>query len=262
MSIANTASAGHHIEHHHAHHFESEEHQYESSKQGIWLFMATEILMFGGLFVAYLIYKSLYPQVWHEGSKLLNVSFGATNTVVLITSSLTMALAIYYIQLNRRFLAILCLGITIACALTFMVIKYFEYSHKIHVGTVPGKFALVDNSNPASKTRIAALVEESVGKSDKELREEHGVSLAEIDHLSRLKDVHNWQLFLGFYFVMTGLHGLHVIIGACLIFWLLLRTINGEFGPDYYTPVEGVGIFWHIVDLIWIYLFPLFYLVG
>ena len=258
MSTANSAT----IEHHHAHHYESEEHQYDSSKQGIWLFMATEILMFGGLFVAYLIYKSLYPSVWHEGSKLLNVAFGATNTVVLITSSLTMALAIYFIQLNRRFLSIVMLSITIACALAFMVIKYFEYSHKIHVGTVPGKYALVDNTNPSSKSKIADLVERSATKSDAELHEELGVSLVEIDHLSKLKDVKNWQLFLGFYFVMTGLHGLHVLIGAALIFWLLLRTIRGEFGPNYYTPVEGIGIFWHIVDLIWIYLFPLFYLVG
>ncbi|MCP5499188.1 MAG: cytochrome c oxidase subunit 3 family protein [Leptospiraceae bacterium] len=273
MSIANPENTTEAPVFHHAHHFQSAEHQYSSSKQGIWLFMVTEILMFGGLFVAYLIYHSLYPEIFHHASQLLNVKMGAVNTVVLITSSLTMALSIYFLQINDTKKAAASLAITFACAMTFMVVKYFEYSHKIHMGTVPGNYAyILDKNGERVKPKVEALVEQSAGMTNRELEEKLHMNRTELDHYKALIKLQtfngeestgkNWPLFFGFYFVMTGLHGIHVLMGAGLIFWLLLRTIRGDFSSAYYTPVEGVGLFWHIVDLIWIYLFPLLYLVG
>ncbi len=217
----NTDNAKH--EHHFAHHFRDVVHEYDSSKEGIWLFMVTEILMFGGLFVAYIIYHSLYPEMFAEGAKQTNWLMGFINTLVLITSSLTMALSIFYVQKNERQKATWMLAFTILCGAIFMMIKYFEYTHKIHLGFLPGK--MLD---------VAAV------------KPEHA----------------NLGLYFGLYYVMTGLHGTHVLIGMGLITWLLIRNVRGDFSPSYYLPLEGVGIFWHIVDLIWIFLFPLLYLIG
>ncbi|PJZ71235.1 cytochrome oxidase subunit III [Leptospira perolatii] len=249
-----------HAEFHHAHHFESADHQYESSKQGIWLFLVTEILMFGGLFVAYAIYHSLYPQVFHAGSKQLSIPLGAVNTVVLLFSSFTMAIGINYVQRGLKKKAIIALTATIICAMIFMVVKYFEYSHKFHVGTVPGKYAYTDDTR--TTTKVAALVKEATELGAQEREHKLHMDEHEYTHLRHLNDTKNWPLFFGFYFIMTGVHGAHVLIGAFLIFWVLIKTIRNQVGPEYYTPVEGVGLFWHVVDLIWIYLFPLLYLVG
>ncbi len=217
MSTAKPTTGSH--EHHFAHHFDSAEHEYESSKQGIWLFMVTEILMFGGLFVAYTFFKNMYPAMFHEGSHHLNRWMGGLNTVVLITSSLTMALAIHYVQVGKNNKAFWNLFFTVLCAATFMVVKYFEYMEKIHHGLLPG-------------SNFHAEAEAS-----------------------------NLALFFGFYFMMTGLHGIHVLCGIGLITWLMIRLKRGDFNQNYYTAMEGVGLFWHVVDLIWIYLFPLFYLI-
>lgn len=217
MSIAN--SAEHASEHHFAHQYQSAEHEYDSTKQGVWLFLVTEVLMFGGLFVGYAIFHHVYPDIFREGGTFLDWRLGALNTTVLITSSLTMALGIRFNQTRERTKAIVCLATTVLCGAGFLCIKYIEYSHKIHEGLLPG--ALFHYEGP---------------------------------HLPNL------ALYFSFYFMMTGLHGIHVFVGMCLITWVLIRTIRGEFGPDYYTPVEGVGLFWHLVDLIWIYLFPLLYL--
>jgi len=242
MSIAKTED-GHF---HHAHHFKNLNHQYDSAKQGVWLFMVTEILMFGGLFVAYLIYKSIYAPIFHVGSSYLDVKMGSINTVVLITSSFTMALGIYFNQKNKPKQAVIALLLTIVCALTFMVIKYFEYSHKIHLGLVPGKYF----NNPEFQQEVADFINAMP-------IENLTPVISDINHMKKIA-----PLYFGFYFVMTGLHGFHVVIGACLILWVTIKTARGQFGAEYYTPVEGVGLFWHIVDLIWIYLFPLLYLVG
>jgi cytochrome c oxidase subunit 3 len=232
-----TTASNSHSGFHHAHHFKNAEHQYSSSKQGIWLFLCTEILMFGGLFVGYLIFQSLYPEVFHIGSKHLDWKLGAFNTVVLLVSSFTMAAAIHYVQTGKKQPALINLIITIICALIFMVVKYFEYSHKIHEGTLPGHFFTTDlfnNVKLVSNGYEAALMDpKKIG-----------------------------AVFYGFYFIMTGLHGLHVVAGATLIGWITLKVASGKVGPEYYTPVEGVGLFWHVVDLVWIYLFPLLYLVG
>lgn len=227
MSTANHAQG---TGHHHAHHFESAEHEYSSSKQGIWLFLCTEILMFGGLFVAYAVFHHIYPKLFVAGSTFVDWRLGAANTVVLLTSSLTMALGIYYAQKRDKNKAVLMLAITILCGAIFMAIKYVEYSHKIHLGLLPGSWF----SGSLDVTFPDGTVER----------------------------IDNLPLYFSFYFMMTGLHGIHVLVGMGLILWALLRTRKGEFGPEYYTPVEGVGLFWHLVDLVWIYLFPLLYLVS
>lgn len=220
MSTDNThVQGGVHV----AHHFKTAEQQYESGKQGIWLFMLTEILMFGAIFVGYAIYHRMYPEMFSEGASHLDWKMGFVNTLVLIFSSFTMALGITYNQKNQPKKAAAALAVTILCGAIFMVIKYFEYSHKIHMGILPGKFLDV--------AKVGA---------------EHA----------------NLGLYFGFYYCMTGLHGFHVLLGMGLIAWCLFRTMRGDFNAKYFTPVEGVGIFWHIVDLIWIFLFPLLYLVG
>lgn len=219
MSTNNTHTTGGHV----AHHFRDAEHQFESAKQGIWLFMVTEILMFGGLFVGYAIFHSIYPQMFSEGASHLDWRLGFVNTLVLIVSSYTMAMSIHHLQKNEKDQAVTKLWITVACGLVFMVIKAFEYSSKFQHGLFPGH--LLD------------------------------VAKAHAEYA-------NLGMYYGFYFCMTGLHGLHVLIGMGLIIWLAIRAKRGDFSSEYFTPVEGVGIFWHIVDLIWIFLFPLLYLVG
>lgn len=225
--------------HHHAHHFRDADHEFDASKLGVWLFLTTEILMFGGLFVGYAIFHGRYPEVFAAGAKFLDWRLGATNTVVLLVSSFTMALGIYYSQTNQRKKAVWSLLITLICAGIFMVIKYLEYQHKFHLGAAPGNFFdLKFDELPESLRQIGLT----------------GPTLPE--HLKEL------PMYFGFYFLMTGLHGSHVIVGMGLIIWVLLRARKDEFNAHYYTPVEGVGLFWHLVDLIWIFLFPLLYLIG
>lgn len=218
MSTDNHTS---HAGHPHAHHFNDAKHEYTTSKEGVWLFLTSEILMFGGLFVGYLIYQGLYPEVFREGSTHTDWRMGALNTIVLLTSSLTMVLGVHYSQHNQKDKAVKALAVTVLCGAIFMVVKYFEYSHKIHLGLLPGTWYSADK---------------------------HGLD--------------NIGLYYSFYFMMTGLHGIHVLGGMGLITWVMLRARKGEFSDKYYTPVEGVGLFWHLVDLIWIFLFPLLYLVG
>jgi cytochrome c oxidase subunit 3 len=203
------------------HHFTDAEQQRESAKLGMWVFLLTEILLFGGLFVAYGIFRAWYPEMFYNAHKALDVTLGTTNTIVLITSSLTMALSIHAIQINRPKRTITFLILTLILAGVFLGIKYIEYHHKFELGQLPGRFYTftgIPGSNP--------------------------------------------HIFFSVYFAMTGLHGLHVIFGMIAISWVLRRTVRNEFSPDYYTPVEMVGLYWHLVDMIWIFLFPLLYLIG
>ncbi len=207
--------------HHFAHHFKSAFHEFDSCKVGMWLFLLQEVLFFSPLFVAYAVFRAKNPEAWHEASHLLDWKLGALNTLVLICSSFTMAMAVRSAQNGQREKTVKHLAITILCAFGFLIIKYIEYSHKIHVGLLPaGMFSYEGLQHPQAK------------------------------------------LFFSLYFMMTGLHGIHVLIGIGLLVWILLRSKKGEFGPEYFTPVELVGLYWHFVDLVWIYLFPLLYLVG
>ncbi len=209
------------MEHVVPHHFETATQAYDASKLGVWLFMVTEILMFGGLFCAYIVFRSLYPDMFHEASHHLNRVMGAINTVVLICSSFTMAMAVNLTRHDEHRKAQWMLLVTLLFAATFMVVKYFEYTHKIHAGLLPGSHF----------------------------------------HFEELKHPKT-PLFFSLYFMMTGLHGAHVLAGMILIFWVFLKSRKGQLSAKYYTPVELIGIFWHLVDLIWIYLFPLLYLIG
>ena len=206
---------------HLAHHFADVAQQKESAKLGMWLFLVTEMLLFGGLFCAYAVFRAWNPDMFYNAHKFLDVRLGTINTFVLISSSLTMALAIRSLQVDLKKHAATYLTLTLMLAATFLVIKYFEYSHKIHLGQLPGKyytFTGVEGTNP--------------------------------------------HIFFSMYFAMTGLHGIHVLVGMGVIAVMLMKTRQGVFSRDYYTPVEMTGLYWHLVDLIWIYLFPLFYLIG
>jgi len=203
------------------HHFSDTHQQAESAKLGMWLFLLTEVLLFGGLFCFYAIYRAWNPDIFHNAHVHLDVVMGTINTIVLITSSVTMALAIRSMQLGQKTNTIRLLTVTLILAGLFLVVKYFEYEHKIHLGQLPGKFYTfegIEGNNP--------------------------------------------HIFFSTYFLMTGLHGIHVLAGMATILWLIIKTRAGRFSKDYYTPIEMTGLYWHLVDLIWIFLFPLFYLVG
>ncbi len=202
------------------HHFVDADQQFEAAKMGMWIFMVTEILMFGGLFAAYIVFRLWYPDLFTEASTQLDTFWGAVNTVVLIGSSLTVAMAIKSAQKNQVKNIAINLGITLALAGIFMVIKYFEWTHKFDLGIFPGEFYAFDG----------------------------------IDHEKA-------NVFYSLYYLMTGLHGIHVLIGMGLMGWLLWRALKGHFNSEYYTPVEITGLYWHLVDIIWIFLFPLFYLI-
>jgi len=204
-----------------AHHFSDAEQQRESAKLGMWVFLLTEILLFGGLFVAYSIYRAWNPEIFHNAHVHLDITLGALNTVVLITSSVTMALAIRNMQLGMRKQAMVNLTVTLLLASVFLVVKYFEYNHKFHLGQLPGRFYTFE-----------------------------GIAGG------------NPHIFFSVYFLMTGLHGIHVLAGMAAIGWMLIRTGRGHFSAAYHTPIEMTGLYWHLVDMIWIFLFPLLYLVG
>jgi cytochrome c oxidase subunit 3 len=206
---------------HVAHHFDKADTQFDANRMGIWIFLVTEVLFFGGLFCAFFIFQNWYFDSFVEAHNYLDWRLGGLNTIVLITSSLTMALAVRAAQTNDKARVTRMLAITIACAAAFLCIKFYEYHHKIVEGLLPG-----------------------------------GAFTAAGFHSS------NPKVFFSLYFMMTGIHGLHVVIGMGLIMWILLRNVRGEFSSRYYAPVEGVGLYWHLVDLVWIYLFPLLYLVG
>lgn len=203
------------------HHFEGHEHQFDAGKMGIWVFLFTEIMFFSGLFVAYTIYRTMHPEVFVGAAQYLDTTMGAINTCVLIFSSLTAAWAVRNAQLGQNRALIINLTLTLLCAAAFMVIKYLEYSHKFHIGLLPGKWFV-----------------EEIGRPD------------------------TLKTFFGIYFAMTGLHGIHVLLGIFVFIWLLKRAIRGDFTPEYYGPIDFTALYWHLVDLIWIFLFPLLYLIN
>ncbi len=191
-----------------------------AAKMGMWLFLAQEVLFFSGVFLAYAVYRYFYPETFLRAHEFLSVPLGGLNTLVLITSSLTMALAVRAAHTSNRRALIVNLSMTSGFAFVFLAVKSVEYSHKFHEGMLPGKF------------------------------------YAAHEHIEGLP-----HLFFGIYFIMTGLHAIHVIAGIIVLIWILRRGVRGEFDENYYTPVENVGLYWHLVDVIWIFLFPLLYLV-
>ena len=190
----------------------------EGSKLGIWLFIFTELLFFGGLFVTYAVYRHANPQAFHLAAQQLDVAIGTINTVILLISSMTIAMATTAIQKKDKRTTLILIVITLVLALVFLINKYFEWGAKIDHGIYPG----------------SPLLEE-LGRGD--------------------------ILFFGLYFFMTGLHALHIIIGMVLIAVILVRVRKGKITFDNFQLLENGGLYWHLVDLIWIFLFPLFYLI-
>ncbi len=261
-----------------AHHFDTPQQQFTSAKLGMWAFLLTEILFFSGLFCAYAVYRRNYPEVFYDGHHFLNTTLGAVNTVVLLFSSLTMAVAVRCAQLNQRRGLITCLSITLICAGIFLVIKYNEYKVKWDHHMVPGQAKIEAALGIADDEHSGELapgqppprgfqpgehgrhyMEEKLREADKEegLRPpSESIYKGQLDHRITMLGS-----FFGIYFCLTGLHAIHVICGIIAITWLLVRAIKRHFNEQYYDAVDCVGLYWHLVDLIWIYLFPLLYLI-
>jgi len=232
--------------------------QQEASTFGMWVFLLTEIMMFGGLIVAYMIYRTnFYYDAFVAGSSSIDVTWGFVNTLVLIASSLTMALAVYAAQKGIRRFQQLFIILTMILGTAFLVIKGIEYHAKYvehHIpGGIFGTFNAVKNY-PGQEENIADTVAKEKERVDK-LSPEAARNAAE-------RIAKQTEIFFCFYFAMTGLHALHMIIGLVLMAWLLVRVSRERFGPEYFTPVELSGLYWHFVDIVWIFLFPLLYLIN
>lgn len=305
-----TAGHGHDEGHGHAHghlpfvahHFETPAQQFDAGKLGMWLFLVQELLFFSGLFCAYAVYRANHPEIFLVGQHFLDVTMGAINTVVLIASSLTMALGVWCAQTSRRTGLIVCLILTFMGATGFMVIKYMEYTHKIHDGVIwganfapqrhgaAGDHGAAGHAADAGHSSVAAAAPAAVtppaaqpagipaatgvklepstikGAPPGPGGLSHEVSKAKLDpHVvdpyAKAYEMRDLHIFLGIYFCLTGLHGIHVVAGMIMLIWLLIGAIKGRYNSDYYTPVDLGGLYWHVVDLVWIFLFPLLYLI-
>src|SRR5918911_2467607 len=210
------------------------EQQREAGNIGMWVFLVQEIMFFGGLFLAYSIFRAKYPAAFAAASNHLDIRLGAVNTVVLIVSSLTMALAVYYAQTGVRRMQVICLTVTLLLGLTFLGIKAVEYRQKYVDNLIPGNIIPGHPFNP---------------------------DLEEL-HLPPGASIKNVEMFYWIYFAMTGLHALHMIIGVGIIAYLIWKARKGTYSPEYHSPVEISGLYWHFVDIVWIFLFPLLYLLG
>jgi cytochrome c oxidase subunit 3 len=220
------------LEHHNPelrHHFADMEQQKHAASLGMWLFLGTEVMFFGGMFLAYLIYRIWYYPEFAAASRTLNLEIGTANTAVLICSSLTVALGIRAAQMNKRMLTVVLLILTLVFGLAFLGIKGYEWHEKFVEHHIPGptfNFE-ADPAHPELK-----------------INQQHA------------------QIFFSMYFAMTGMHAVHMIIGVGIFLWLIYQAWKGRFNSEYYTPLENAGLYWHFVDIIWIYLFPLFYLID
>jgi len=204
--------------------FDTAGQQKDASTLGMWIFLITEIMFFGGMFLAYTVYRSAYPHIFAVASSSLNVYIGAANTVVLLCSSFTMVLAVRAAQLGRRNGIILFLILTLLLGLVFLGVKAYEWNVKFEEHHVPG-----------ASFHFEELPPEAQGHA---------------------------QLFFSLYFAMTGLHALHMVIGAGILGTLLYFAKKGRYSAEYMTPVDVAGLYWHYVDIIWIFLFPLLYLID
>jgi cytochrome c oxidase subunit 3 len=224
-AVRHGAQGAHHADHGAqpalAHHFDSLDQQKDAATLGMWVFLVTEVLFFGGLFVTYLVYRAWYPEAFAAASHELDVVLGTINTAVLITSSLTMALAVHAAQLGQRSRLMMFLVLTMILGAAFLGIKSVEYYHKFVEHHVPGPSFHFEGEYAAHA-----------------------------------------QIFFSLYFVMTGLHALHMIIGIGIMLVMLWWSWRGTITPEYASPIEISGLYWHFVDIVWIFLFPLLYLIG
>lgn len=235
-----------------AHHFDTAQQQYDAGKFGMWLFLVQEILFFSGLFVFYAIFRVNHPDMFYWGHQALDKFYGGVNTVVLIFSSLTMALAVRCAQKGQKTGLVINLAITLACAGIFLGVKYVEYQAKFEHGCLwTERFDLAKFKHYIEEHHAHAA------------HDPHGIPHAppQVPQGISPEPTQDVGTFFSIYFAMTGLHAIHVIAGMIVITWLLVRAVRGDFTPTYFGPVDYVGLYWHLVDLIWIYLFPMLYLI-
>ena len=242
------------------HHFEDLGQQHACERLGIWMFLATEVLFFGGLFGAYSVYRSLNEAEFVLASSHLNRLIAGVNTAFLITSSLTMTLAIRSAKLGDRGALIRWLLLTAALGTAFMVMKGFEYNQDFEERYVPGP--IFQQEYAAASAEVAGMTkEEAEAHQFKPERQAWSKQMAIMD-IEHGVDIGRVQLFLCFYYIMTGIHGLHIIIGIGCILWLVWEAQRGTIPPENYSTVEIVSLYWHLVDAIWLFLMPLLYLAG
>lgn len=202
--------------------FEDLDQQRESATLGMWIFLATEILFFGALFTAYFIFRGIYPKAFSEASGAMLIKFGTANTFILICSSLTMALSVHAAQLGKRKLLTVLLVVTALLGCAFLINKGFEYHQEWVEHHVPGPGFYFPESS----------------------------------------DPRHAQIFFSLYFIMTGIHTVHLIIGAGVVLGIAFFAWKGHYPPEYHTPIENVGLYWHFVDIVWVFLYPMLYLVA
>ena len=282
------------------HQFEDMKQQEESVSIGMWMFLVQEIMFFGGLFTVYLVFRSRFPMAFATGSNHLDVVMGFANTLVLIVSSLTMALTVFFAQRNNRNMQVIMILLTMLFGATFLGVKVVEYTDKYNHGLVPvagwnRKVKLPQEAEHASlpfETKAAAepqhvetehqynnprgdfqwneghhLVDQALEEQKANPKGKYLTDYEKIGYFSngvvdddKFRD--KVRSFFWIYFAMTGLHALHMIVGLILMSWLLLKAWKGTFNAEYYLPVEMSGLYWHFVDIVWIFLFPLLYLLG
>ncbi len=284
MSAEATAPDSHH-DPNVAHHFENAEQQFESANLGMWIFLATEILFFGGLFCAYTVYRANHPEVFVFAHAFLDKKLGALNTAVLICSSFTMAWAVRAAQLRQIRILKLMLWLTILFAFGFLGVKYTEYSHKWHHGLLwarqyhPDAEILAEVEGEAGQSTASSAQVPSEPAPPPPAATAPAGDAADVSKIPPAavgpaglavpgEKVHTIvpepkkaQIFFSIYFLMTGLHGVHVVLGIGAMLWLLMCASRGDFAGGHFTRVHMVGLYWHLVDLIWIYLFLLLYLI-
>jgi len=221
----------------HRHHFETQEQQREAGSFGMWLFLLTEIMFFGGLFFAYLLYRNWYYPAFAVASTQLNVPEGAINTAILITSGFFMALGVYFSEVRNRKMLVWMLILTTVFGIAFLGVKVDEYHEKYVHHHIPGaSFSVAEFVNP-----------QAYGIDEKPIAPDMA---------------QHTEIFFFLYFAMTGMHALHMIIGIVILFWLTWRAHRGEFTEGYVAPIENFGLYWHFVDIVWLFLFPLLYLIN
>jgi cytochrome c oxidase subunit III len=290
------------------HQFEDMKQQEESVSLGMWAFLVQEIMFFGGLFTVYLVFRSRYPMAFAAGSNHLDVVMGFANTLVLIVSSLTMALAVFYAQKGNRNMQVIMIILTMFFGTVFLGVKAYEYTDKYNHGLVP--FSGLNRRIKEEKHDEPSTTVERPSGVEMESRKNNSLETPEAEHqgekhhanprgefqwndedghgtkivlearqkgylteyekngyftngeYDNAKFTDKIRIFFWIYFVMTGLHALHMIIGLGLMTWLLIMAWRGTYSAEYYSPVEISGLYWHFVDIVWIFLFPLLYLLG
>jgi cytochrome c oxidase subunit III len=254
-------SAHQHGEHGHAvhgpelqHHFETPAQQKDAATLGMWVFLVTEVMLFGGLFMAYAVYRWAFPDIWADAAYHLNTPLGTVNTVVLLVSSLTVALAVHAAEQGRRTQLLRLLIVTLVLGVSFLGIKAYEYSEKFsHCAGYSTPLQWVTGTDQH------AVYECLVPGRGFIFPEEHASVGSYAETQPGQQTPH--QLFFFLYFVATSLHAVHMLIGLSIVGGLTFFAWRGLFTPAYFTPVEIGGLYWHLIDVVWVFLFPLFYLV-